>query len=95
MCLNTLHKGDSGDDDNNKLQLGCHPVAVVILHVISRVISFISVRAGIAQSVWRPATGWMVRGLNPGEGEIFLTSPYRPWGPPGLLYGGYRVFLGG
>ena len=40
ICINTLLKGDDDDDDdddyydnNNKLQLGCHPVAVVILHV--------------------------------------------------------------
>jgi len=33
MSINTLHTGDDDDyDDNNKLQLGCHPVAVVILH---------------------------------------------------------------
>ena len=34
-------------------------------------------------------------GLNPAGGEIFHTSPDRPWGPPGLLYNGYRVFPGG
>ena len=28
-------------------------------------------------------------------GEIFTTSPDRPWGPPSLLYNGYRVFPGG
>jgi hypothetical protein len=28
-------------------------------------------------------------------GEIFRTSPVRPWGPPSLLYNGYRVFPGG
>jgi len=28
-------------------------------------------------------------------GEIFRTSPGRPWGPPSLLYNGYRVFPGG
>jgi len=28
-------------------------------------------------------------------GEIFRTRPDRPWGPPSLLYNGYRVFLGG
>jgi len=32
-----IHKDDNNDDDNNNniylLQLGCHPVAVVILHV--------------------------------------------------------------
>ena len=28
-------------------------------------------------------------------GEIFRTSPDRPWGPPSLLYIEYRVFPGG
>jgi hypothetical protein len=28
-------------------------------------------------------------------GEIFCTCPDRPWGPPSLLYSGYRVFPGG
>jgi hypothetical protein len=28
-------------------------------------------------------------------GEIFRTCPDRPWGPPRLLYNGYRVFPGG
>jgi hypothetical protein len=28
-------------------------------------------------------------------GEIFRTRPDRPWGPPTLLYNGYRVFPGG
>jgi hypothetical protein len=46
--------------------------------------------AGIAQSVQRLATGWMVRGSNPGGGEIFSTRPDRSWGPPSLLYNGYR-----
>jgi len=32
---------------------------------------------------------------NPGRGEIFRTCPDRPWGPPSLLYNGYRVFPGG
>ena len=49
----------------------------------------------IAQTVQRLATGWMVRGSNPGGGEIFRTCPDRPWGPPSLLYNGYRVFPGG
>jgi len=40
-------------------------------------------------------TGWMVRGSNPGWGEIFRTCPDRPWGQPSLLYNGYRVFPGG
>ena len=28
-------------------------------------------------------------------GKIFHTCPDRPWGPPSLLYNGYRVFPGG
>jgi len=28
-------------------------------------------------------------------GEILRTCPDRPWGPPSLLYDGYRVFPGG
>jgi hypothetical protein len=39
--------------------------------------------------------GWTVRGSNPGGGEIFHTCPDRSWGPPSLLYNGYRVFPGG
>jgi len=38
--------------------------------------------------------GWTVRGSNAGGGEIFRTRPDRPWGPPSLLYNGYRVFPG-
>jgi len=34
-------------------------------------------------------------GIESRWGEIFRTSPNRPWGPPSLLYNGYRVFLGG
>ena len=55
----------------------------------------INLWAGIAQSVLRLATGWTVRGSNPGGGEIFRTSPDRPWGPPSLLYHGYRVSFRG
>ena len=28
-------------------------------------------------------------------GQIFRTCPDWPWGPPSLLYNGYRVFPGG
>ena len=48
--------------------------------------------AGLAQSVERLATGWTVRGWNPGGGEIFRICLDRSWGPPNLLYNGYRVF---
>jgi hypothetical protein len=50
---------------------------------------------GIAQSVQRLATGWTVRGSNPGGGEIFHTRLEWPWDLPSLLYNGYRVFPGG
>ena len=40
------------------------------------------------------ATG-LIRGSNPGGGEIFRISPHRLWGTSSLLYNGYRVFLGG
>ena len=50
---------------------------------------------GIAQSVYQLATGWTVRGSNPGEDRIFCNRPDRPWGPPSHLYNGYRVFPGG
>ena len=46
----------------------------------------------VAQSVYRLATGWTVRGSNPGGEEIFRSCPDQPWGPPSLLYNGYRVF---
>ena len=52
-------------------------------------------RAVIAQSVQRLAAGWAVRGSNPGGGKIFRPCPDRSWGPPSLLYNGYRVFPGG
>jgi len=37
----------------------------------------------------------MVRGSNPGGGEIFRTYSDRPWGPPSLLYNTHPVFPGG
>jgi hypothetical protein len=36
--------------------------------------------------------GWTVWESNPSGGKIFCTCPDRPWGPPSLLYNGYRVF---
>ena len=34
-------------------------------------------------------------GIESWWGEIFRTSPDRPWGPPYILYNEYRVFPGG
>jgi hypothetical protein len=43
------------------------------------------------------ATGYGLDGpgIESRSGEIFRTCPDRPWGPPSLLYNGYRVFPGG
>jgi len=43
------------------------------------------------------ATGYELDcpGIEFGGGEIFHTCPDWPWGPPILLYNGYRVFSGG
>ena len=47
-------------------------------------------------SVVAIATGYGLDGLGIESqwGEIFRTCPDRPWGPPSLLYNGYRVFPG-
>jgi len=36
--------------------------------------------------------GWVLYLLG---GQIFRSRPDRPWGPPSLLYNGYRIFVGG
>jgi len=63
------------------------------LHVFSDGHSF---HSGPGSSVGI-ATGYGLDGLgsNTGGGEIFCTCPDRPWGPPSLLYYGYRAFPGG
>jgi len=60
-------------------------------HFFFRLVSRIKIqstalrRAGIAQSVYRLARVWTVRGSNTGGREILRTSPDRPCGPPSLL----------
>ena len=39
--------------------------------------------------------GWTVRWSNPVGCEIFSTRPNQLWGPPSLLYNGYRVIAEG
>jgi len=39
--------------------------------------------------------GMDFQGIEPRRDEIFRTCPDRPWGPPSLLYKGYRVVPGG
>jgi hypothetical protein len=33
-------------------------------------------------------------GIESGGGKVFLIRPDRLWGPPSLMYNGYRVFPG-
>jgi len=47
--------------------------------------SVVGIATGYGLDVW---------GSNPGEGETFRACPDQPWGPPSLLYNGYRVFPG-
>jgi hypothetical protein len=58
-------------------------------------LTFKQEKFNIMWPVYRQATGWMVRGSNPGGDEIFRSSPDRPWGPTTLLYSGYRILPGG
>ena len=58
-------------------------------------ITHITFLGRVAKLVQRLATGLTVWESNLGGGEIFPTCPDRPWGPPSLLYNGYRVFPGG
>jgi hypothetical protein len=59
-----------------------------------RLLIWLCTWAGMAQSVQQLARDCTVRGSDLGGGEIFHTRPHRPWGPPSLLYNGYRVFPG-
>jgi len=47
----------------------------------------------VAQSVYRLTTSWTVRDRIP-VWTTFSSRPDRPWGPPSLLYNGYRIFPG-
>ena len=49
---------------------------------------------GIAQYVWRLATGWTVRGSNSGEGDIFRTCPDHHGAHPASSTGGTGSFQG-
>ena len=69
-----------------------HKAEGKVLLISDFALTFCGLVGRVAQSVQRLAAGWTVRGSNPGGGEIFRACPDRPWGPPTLLYKGYRVF---
>ena len=66
-------------------------IAVIVVKYIQLLLVCVG---RVAQLVQRLVTGWMVRGSNPGGGEVFCICPDWPWGPPSLQYNGYRVFPG-
>ena len=73
----------------------CSSIATHVRNIFAPVrngVMYMYVVGRTAQLVQRLATGWTIRGSNPGGGEIFRTCPDRPWGPPSFLYSGYQVF---
>jgi len=81
-------------DHHNNIGWGTHPVYQTYMksYWITRHCEIKLKRkvCHVPQSVRRLPMGWTVQGSNPGEGEIFHTCPDQPWGPPSLLYNGYR-----
>ena len=84
---------DGGISYNRVLTNMCRRRCFFISQI--RVIAGLNCWAQTAQSVYRLATDWTVRGSNAGGSEIFRTRPGRSWGPPSLLYGVCRLFPGG
>jgi hypothetical protein len=74
----------------NTTQASRHAVLLLKLRNLRH--KLLSLGAATAQSVYRLATSWTVRGSNPGGGEILHTLPNRPCSQPSLLNNGYRVF---
>ena len=70
----------------NKYGMNKYDILPLVRPTNSRISRSVVGRA--AQSVQRLATGWTVRGSNPGGGRDF---PHLP----SLLYDGYQVFPGG
>jgi len=64
-------------------------ISLIIIPITTITISGLGSAVGIA-------TGYGLDGpgIESGGGDIFCTCPDRPWGPPSLLYNGYRVFPG-
>jgi len=81
------------------VKIGKNKIRAVILNVIfyrPENKSLMLTECGPGSSVGI-ATGYGLNGpgIESRWGEIFHTSPDRPWVPPSLLYSGYRAFPGG
>jgi len=68
----------------------------LILSNVNGIILYVFLECGPG-SVVGIATGYGLdsRGIESRWGRDFLHLPDWPWGPPSLLYNGYRVFPGG
>ena len=62
------------------------------VNVIYTIYIYLYVFGGVAG--WVAQSGWTDRDRIPVRTR-FSARPDRPWGPPSLLYNGYRVFPGG
>jgi hypothetical protein len=73
-----------------------HNLVLSTIHIPVNHICFLHANQKGRDSLVGMATCYGLDGprSNPGEGEIFRTRPDRSWGPPSLLYYGYRVFPG-
>jgi hypothetical protein len=84
-------------------RLPCHDVMIITerKYMYKLNLGYVTVKFGGPGSVVGIATGYGLDG--PGiefrgggaSGRDFRTCPDRPWGPPSLLYNGYRLFPGG
>ena len=73
----------------------CSITFAQLCEILKDFCSVLSLYVGrVAQSTQRLTTGWTVRDRIP-VGTRFSARPDRPWGPPCLLYNGYRVLTGG
>jgi len=83
-----------------------HAIAIHIVSTSAPVSLHLSIRrrvAGLLVCVLIPPKGlsaysylrWLCHKYTYSFSRIFRTCPDRPWGPPSLLYNGYRVFPGG
>jgi hypothetical protein len=61
---------------------------------IAAVLRFTKKKKIASNSQLKRPLSLLVRGSNPGGGEIFRTCPNRPWGPLSFQYNGCRVFPG-
>ena len=82
---------------NNTDTLSAAPYLLLLLNTLILQFCFTDVggpgsSVGIATELRAGRSGDRI---SVGGGEIFRTCPDRPWGPPSLLYNGYRVFPGG